>query len=44
MCPGRLLPDGVVAIRDSNDTTRPALVFTHGEWAAFTDGVRDGEF
>ncbi len=37
-------PDGVVAVRDSNDPTRSALVFTAGEWAAFTAGVRDGEF
>ncbi len=37
-------PDGAVAIRDSNDTARPALVFTQGEWAAFKDGIRGGEF
>jgi hypothetical protein len=39
-----LFPDGIVAVRDSNDPTRSALVFTIGEWAAFTAGVRDGEF
>lgn len=37
-------PDGVVAIRDSHDTTRPALMFTAAEWSAFTAAVHDGEF
>jgi hypothetical protein len=37
-------PDGVVALRDSHDTSRPALVFTPGEWSAFTAGLRAGEF
>jgi len=35
---------GVVAVRDSKDRSGPALVFTPAEWAAFTAGVRDGEF
>jgi hypothetical protein len=35
---------GVVAVRDSKDPGGPALVFTPDEWAAFTGGVRDGEF
>ncbi|MDX3240024.1 DUF397 domain-containing protein [Streptomyces sp. ME03-5709C] len=38
------LADGAVAIRDSNDKDRPALRFTAEEWAAFREGVRDGEF
>ncbi|NRQ31378.1 DUF397 domain-containing protein [Nonomuraea sp. NN258] len=38
------LPDGSVALRDSKDQDGPVLVFTPAEWAAFTAGVRDGEF
>ena len=38
------LPDGQVAIRNSRYPAGPALVFTPGEWAAFADGVRDGDF
>lgn len=37
-------PDKAVALRDSNDLSRPALVFTPDEWQAFTAGVRNGEF
>lgn len=37
-------PDGIVAVRDSNNPGRPALMFTAGEWAAFTLGVRSNEF
>jgi hypothetical protein len=33
-----------VAVRHSKDPSGPVLVFTADEWAAFTDGVRDGEF
>jgi len=32
------------AIRDSKNPTGPALTFTATEWAAFTAGVRAGEF
>ncbi len=39
----RNLP-GVVAVRDSKDPDGPRLVFTAGEWRAFSDGVRQGEF
>jgi hypothetical protein len=35
---------GVVAVRDSKDPSGPALIFTPAEWAAFTGGVKDGEF
>jgi hypothetical protein len=35
---------GVVAVRDSKDQTGPALVFTPGEWHAFVEGVKAGEF
>ncbi|MQA14862.1 MAG: DUF397 domain-containing protein [Pseudonocardiaceae bacterium] len=38
------LPDGDRAVRDSKDPHGPALIFTPAEWAAFTAGVRDGEF
>jgi hypothetical protein len=37
-------PDEVVALRDSKNRTGPVLMFTPGEWAAFTSGVRAGEF
>ena len=38
------LPGGRWAVRDSKEPEGPALVFTAAEWAAFTAGVRDGEF
>lgn len=38
------LGNGTVAVRDSNNLDRPDLRFTASEWAAFLDGVRDGEF
>ncbi len=38
------LDDGGRAVRDSKDPSGPALRFTPAEWAAFTAGVRDGEF
>nr|WP_231951914.1 DUF397 domain-containing protein [Nocardia terpenica] len=38
------LGGGHVGVRDSKDPTGPALVFTPGEWDAFTAGVKDGEF
>ncbi|MEV0355650.1 DUF397 domain-containing protein [Nocardia sp. NPDC050697] len=38
------LDDGRVGVRDSKNTSGPALVLTPGEWAAFTAGVRGGEF
>lgn len=36
--------DGVVAVRDSKDPTGPTLVFTEGEWRAFTQGSKEGQF
>ncbi len=36
--------DGGRAVRDSKNPTGPALMFTPDQWAAFTAGVRDGEF
>jgi hypothetical protein len=38
------LPDGGRAVRDSKDRSGPVLTYTAAEWAAFTAGVRDGEF
>jgi hypothetical protein len=32
------------AVRDSKNPTGPALMFTATGWAAFTAGVRSGEF
>jgi uncharacterized protein DUF397 len=36
--------DHVIALRDSKNPGGPALIFTPGEWEAFTAGVQDGEF
>ncbi|MGV9972016.1 DUF397 domain-containing protein [Nocardia beijingensis] len=38
------LDEGMVGVRDSKNPTGPALVFSPGEWDAFTAGVVDGEF
>lgn len=38
------LPGGMVAIRDSKDTGKPAHIFDSDEWAAFVSGVKAGEF
>lgn len=38
------LGNGHRAVRDSKDPSGPVLRFTPAEWAAFTAGVRDGEF
>ena len=37
------LGEGRVALRDSKDPHGPVLRFTPGEWAAFVEGVADGE-
>jgi hypothetical protein len=34
----------VVAVRDSKDRSGAVLIFTPGEWRAFTAGARNGEF
>ncbi|GAB2530990.1 DUF397 domain-containing protein [Nocardia heshunensis] len=36
------LATGNVGVRDSKNPTGPALVFTAGEWDAFTAGVAGG--
>jgi hypothetical protein len=33
-----------VAVRDSKDRTGPVLIFTTGEWSAFVEGAKAGEF
>jgi len=38
------LNDGGRAVRDSKDRSGPVLRLTAEEWAAFTAGVRGGEF
>ncbi len=42
----RVLPNmpGHVAIRHSKRPDAEVIVYTDAEWAAFTGGVRDGEF
>lgn len=32
------------AVRDSKDPAGPALIFAPTQWAAFTAGIRAGEF
>ena len=36
--------DGAIAVRDSRNPTGPVLLFTQGEWDAFVEGAKDGEF
>lgn len=36
-------PEGV-AVRDSKDGTKQTLFFTHDEWSAFVNGVKNDEF
>ena len=38
------LADGGRAVRDSKNPEGAKLVFTVGEWAAFLDGAKNGEF
>ncbi|GAA2088779.1 DUF397 domain-containing protein [Actinomadura alba] len=36
-------PDGTIGVRDSKaQSNGPVLVFTHAEWATFTEAVRRG--
>ncbi|GAB2704952.1 DUF397 domain-containing protein [Nocardia thraciensis] len=37
------LAEGKVGVRDSKHPTGPALIFTPGEWDAFTASMRDSE-
>lgn len=36
-------PEGV-AVRDTKDSRKKTLFFTHEEWNAFVAGVKDSEF
>lgn len=38
------LAEDTVGVRDSKNPTGPALLFTPGEWDAFTTGIQDGKF
>lgn len=38
------LTEGHVALRNSRDTSGPALVYNAGEWEAFLKGAKGGEF
>lgn len=38
------LPDGRVAVRNSNAPAAGAVIFTHAEIAAWVKGVKAGEF
>ena len=38
------LPDGGRLLRDSKEKDGAVLRFTRKEWAAFIEGVKDGEF
>ena len=38
------LPDGGTAVRDSKNPTGPTLEFTRGEWTAFLESAKAGEF
>lgn len=38
------LDEGMVGVRDSKDSSGPALVFTPGEWNAFISGTKNGTF
>ncbi len=38
------LANGEIAMRNSRFPAGPALVYTHGEMAAFLAGAKDGEF
>lgn len=38
------LPDGRIAVRNSRDTSGPALVYPRSELARFLRGVKNGEF
>jgi hypothetical protein len=37
-----ILPDGLVAVRDSKDTQLPAHVYEMSDWISFLDGLRAG--
>lgn len=36
-------PDAAIGVRDSKDPDGPKLLFSSGEWRAFTAGIKAGE-
>nr|WP_066361212.1 DUF397 domain-containing protein [Herbidospora mongoliensis] len=38
------LAGSLFALRNSRDPDGPVLIFTGAEWAAFSHGMKDGEF
>ena len=40
----KVFDDGTVGVRDTKDPERTTLKFSPEEWAAFTAGVKNGEF
>jgi hypothetical protein len=38
------LDDGLIYVRDSKNVDGPQLIFNRGEWQAFLDGAKAGEF
>jgi hypothetical protein len=38
------LPDGLVALRDTEDAANPPFVVRASVWRAFLDGAKNGEF
>jgi hypothetical protein len=36
--------DDAIAVRDSKNPSGAVLLFTQGEWDAFVEGAKDGEF
>jgi hypothetical protein len=36
--------DDLIGVRNSADPDGPILIFTEGEWKAFVEGAKDGEF
>ena len=41
---GSIVIEGLIHVRDSKHPKGDMLKFTESEWAAFLDGVRQGEF
>ena len=43
-CVSVKIGDELVEVKNTEDPSRKTLAFTHGEWKAFTGGVKKGEF
>lgn len=43
-CVAVAIEDEGVAVRNSNDSSKETVFFSHEEWHAFTMGVKTGEF